>query len=280
MSNNGTPLISNEFISFLSQLRIKHQKSSVYFPQSNGLIEQFHFMLKHHLAHVWDSNQVTLQCAIDHVLFDIHSSPATLTGATPFTWLFGDWTMRMELSLLSHLPRKTAAHDNAAIYTDLNTCHNAKLVPFETGDSVLMHHRWGDRFQMPGKVICVAGKGARLINTPPGQRIYNHQHLLPSPDNSSDDTHCDTGEAYDAVQSPTSADENEASSSNQQLCPRANIWKPEQCMFQGYWPQQKQTICVVQHQYQCFLLHTVPAVIPLYFKDILAYYVHFSWQSY
>ena len=110
VSDNGTPFVSTEFDSFLTRLGIKHNKSSIYFPQANGLVEHFHSTFKHRLARVRHGAEVSLQCAMDSVLFDIRATPAAFTGVTPFSRLFGDREMGTELSQLSHSPRRTKLH--------------------------------------------------------------------------------------------------------------------------------------------------------------------------
>ena len=60
--DNSTPFVSAEFTGFLTWLGIRHSRSSVYFPQANGLIERFHSTLKHSLARVRENAHKTLVC--------------------------------------------------------------------------------------------------------------------------------------------------------------------------------------------------------------------------
>lgn len=46
LTDNGTRLVSHEYNGFLSYRGIKHQKCSLYYPQSNDGVERFNGVLK------------------------------------------------------------------------------------------------------------------------------------------------------------------------------------------------------------------------------------------
>lgn len=50
LSDNGSYFCSTEFNQFLKSLSIQHRKSSIYYPQSNGLIERVHRVMKESIA--------------------------------------------------------------------------------------------------------------------------------------------------------------------------------------------------------------------------------------
>jgi transposase InsO family protein len=46
ISDNGTQFIANDFKSFVRLSGMKHVRTSLYYPQSNGKIERYHRTLK------------------------------------------------------------------------------------------------------------------------------------------------------------------------------------------------------------------------------------------
>ncbi|MCK8826054.1 DDE-type integrase/transposase/recombinase [Fuchsiella alkaliacetigena] len=52
ISDNGTQLVSNDFKEFLSELDIKHIRTAVRHPESNGKIEVFHKTIKHENVYI------------------------------------------------------------------------------------------------------------------------------------------------------------------------------------------------------------------------------------
>lgn len=50
ISDNALNFTSREFEDYLQQLNIKHRKSSIYYPQSNGAIERVHRLMKDSIA--------------------------------------------------------------------------------------------------------------------------------------------------------------------------------------------------------------------------------------
>ena len=236
VSDNGTPFVSAEFTAFLSRLGIKHTRSSVYYPQANGLVERFHSTFKHRLARVRDSYSTTLQCAIDRVLFDIRATPAASTGVTPFSRLFGGRTMRTELSCLSHSPRKAAARDNLTIFRNLNVRRRAIIVNFQVGDKVLARRGKGVKFTLPGTIRKSMGKGAWLVSTESGERVYNQYHLLPFAHDDDCDDHDAADEAYDDISATPANNVNTPTQAvhHRSLRPRDKLKKPEKYMYQEY----------------------------------------------
>ena len=203
ISDNGTTFTSEEFESFLSRLGVNHLYSAVYFPESNGRIERFHRTFKARLARLRESQQVNLQCAIDRVLFDIRGCPSSMSGETPFFRLFSR-PMKNELSALSESSPTTAPRNVVKYYEEVNTRRNAKLVNFAPGDTVFARKGAGAKFDVPGEVVKSVGRGAWLIQTPAGDRVYNQSNLQLRYGNGYDgqDDFEDQEEAYDNAGDP------------------------------------------------------------------------------
>ena len=144
--------------------------------------------------------------------------------------------MRTELSNLSNSSRKSAARDNVAAFSALNERRKAKLALFKEGDLVLARQGKGGKFCLPGTICKPAGKGAWLIDTASGQRVYNQSHLLPASINNHGDSLDEADEAYEEVQpmqNPLEGPSNEAQAPPDQrlLRPRHKLKKPEKYMF-------------------------------------------------
>ena len=89
ISDNGSVFKSSEFSNFLSACGIKHVFSSSYHPRGNSTIERMHGTLKSRMKRIRSKSRVSLESAIDQVLYDIRSSPSDITGETPYFRLFG-----------------------------------------------------------------------------------------------------------------------------------------------------------------------------------------------
>ena len=69
-SDNGTIFCSQDFKVFPKSNGIRHSQSAVYYPQSNGLIKQFHSTLKSRIKRIWYAKNWPLDICIDKVLYD------------------------------------------------------------------------------------------------------------------------------------------------------------------------------------------------------------------
>ena len=83
VTDNGTCFTSQTFADFLASLGIKHLRSSIYFPSSNGVVERFHATLKSRSEKLVASG-LSFTLALEQALFDIRSTPHEGTGQTPF----------------------------------------------------------------------------------------------------------------------------------------------------------------------------------------------------
>lgn len=230
ISDNGSCFTSKEIETFFSSLGIKHSLSSVYFPSSNGLIERFHKTLKSRLARVREDKRISLQCALDRVLYDIRSSISPKYGKTPFFRLFGR-PMRTEISLIkSEANPKSKSRNYEKQYGDVNIRRNAKLINYKCGQNVMARKGKGSKFDLPGVIVANAGKGSWRIRTPQGIRTYNQFNLIPIKYSTESDQNYVDEEAEDAyenvqagvVPEPTA----DVLSHQYNLRPRKNIKRP------------------------------------------------------
>ncbi|XP_053479304.1 uncharacterized protein LOC128606843 isoform X2 [Ictalurus furcatus] len=68
---------------------VKHLKASVYYQQTDGLVERFNWTLKQLLRRVVDEEGRNWDLLLPYVLFAVRECPQASTGFTPFELLFG-----------------------------------------------------------------------------------------------------------------------------------------------------------------------------------------------
>ena len=73
----------------LSLLQVKQIRTSVYHPQTDGLVERFNKTLKHMLKKAMDTDGKNWDQLLPHVLFAIREVPQASTGFSPFELLYG-----------------------------------------------------------------------------------------------------------------------------------------------------------------------------------------------
>jgi putative transposase len=88
LSDNGSNFCSNEFEDFLQSLKIEHRKSSIYYPQSNGLIERVHRTMKESIASLSDE---VIEWSDRLLFFKLHynNSKHVVTQYMPSEIFFG-----------------------------------------------------------------------------------------------------------------------------------------------------------------------------------------------
>lgn len=83
LTDQGTPFMSLLMVDLCHLLKVKQLRTSVYHPQTDGLVERFNQTLKQMLRLVavdgrdWD-------LMLPYVLFGIREVPQASTGFTPF----------------------------------------------------------------------------------------------------------------------------------------------------------------------------------------------------
>ena len=176
LSDNGTPFVSSEMHPFLQSLGVRHLRSANYHPQSNGCIERFHRTLKSRLKRVFDSQNVSFECALDKVMFDIRSTPHAMTGHTPAFRFLGR-EIRTKESLLSTLPFQSSRRIAEKEYGKRSAFQCRKYVP---GDKVLYRKGRQCAFKFQGTVVVQVSRYAHKIKDNSGfLRVYNQRDLKP-----------------------------------------------------------------------------------------------------
>lgn len=100
LTDNGSNFVSSEFEEFLTTLNIEHRKSSIYYPQSNGLIERTHRIMKESLSAM--SNSVC-EWSERLLFFKLHynSSKHAVTKFSPAEIFFGR-NLNLPSNILQH----------------------------------------------------------------------------------------------------------------------------------------------------------------------------------
>ncbi|XP_053473735.1 uncharacterized protein LOC128603132 [Ictalurus furcatus] len=89
LTDQGTPFVSKLMADLCRLLQVKHLKTSVYHPQTDGLVERFNQTLKRMLRRVVDEEGRNWDLLLPYVLFAVRECPQASTGFTPFELLFG-----------------------------------------------------------------------------------------------------------------------------------------------------------------------------------------------
>ncbi|XP_073784003.1 uncharacterized protein [Danio rerio] len=89
LTDQGTPFMSRLMADLCHLLKVKQLKTSVYHPQTDGLVERFNKTLKQMLRRVVAEDGRDWDLMIPYVLFGIREVPQASTGFTPFELLFG-----------------------------------------------------------------------------------------------------------------------------------------------------------------------------------------------
>uniref|UniRef100_A0A9J7XB62 Gypsy retrotransposon integrase-like protein 1 n=1 Tax=Cyprinus carpio carpio TaxID=630221 RepID=A0A9J7XB62_CYPCA len=89
LTDQRTPFMSRLMADLCRLLRVKQLRTTVYHPQTDGLVERFNQTLKQMLRCVAAEDKRDWDLMIPYVLFGIREVPQAYTGFTPFELLFG-----------------------------------------------------------------------------------------------------------------------------------------------------------------------------------------------
>ena len=89
LTDQGSCFMSRVLKDLLSLLQIRHLRTSVYHPQTDGLVERFNQTLKRMLKKVMEVDGKNWDQLLPHVLFAIREVPQASTGFSPFELLYG-----------------------------------------------------------------------------------------------------------------------------------------------------------------------------------------------
>jgi ribonuclease HI len=130
ISDNGTPFVNKDVREMLEHYRIKHRRSTPYYPQGNGQAEATNRMLLRILSKMvfdygkgWNSH-------LADVLWAYRGSPKTATGFTPFSLVYGTDVISPP-ELLVPSPRMLQGTELEA---DVEMCAEARVADLESLD--------------------------------------------------------------------------------------------------------------------------------------------------
>ncbi len=89
LTDQGTPFMSRLMADLCRLLQVRQIKTTVYHPQTDGLVERFNQTLKQMLHRVAADDRRDWDKMLPYVLFGIREVPQASTGFTPFELLFG-----------------------------------------------------------------------------------------------------------------------------------------------------------------------------------------------
>ncbi|KAI2652407.1 Retrovirus-related Pol polyprotein from transposon 17.6 [Labeo rohita] len=89
LTDQGTLFMSRLMADLCRLLRVKQLRTTVYHPQTDGLVERFNQTLKQMLRRVAAEDKRDWDIMIPYVMFGIREVPQASTGFTPFELLFG-----------------------------------------------------------------------------------------------------------------------------------------------------------------------------------------------
>ncbi|KAI2649246.1 Retrovirus-related Pol polyprotein from transposon 17.6 [Labeo rohita] len=89
LTDQGTPFMSRLTADLCRLLRVKQIRTTVFHPQTDGLVERFNQTLKQMLKHVAAEDRKDWDLMLPYVLFGVREIPQASTGFTPFELLFG-----------------------------------------------------------------------------------------------------------------------------------------------------------------------------------------------
>uniref|UniRef100_A0A8C5C6I6 Gypsy retrotransposon integrase-like protein 1 n=1 Tax=Gadus morhua TaxID=8049 RepID=A0A8C5C6I6_GADMO len=89
LTDQGSCFMSRVMKEVLSLLQVKQLRTSVYHPQTDGLVERFNKTLKQMLKKVMQADGKNWDQLLPHVLFAVREVPQASTGFSPFELLYG-----------------------------------------------------------------------------------------------------------------------------------------------------------------------------------------------
>ena len=89
LTDQGSCFMSRVMKELLSLLQVTQLRTSVYHPQTDGLVERFNKTLKQMLKKAMDADGKNWDQLLPHVLFAVREVPQASTGFSPFELLYG-----------------------------------------------------------------------------------------------------------------------------------------------------------------------------------------------
>ena len=217
--------ISKEFEQFLTSPGVVHTRSSNYHPQSNGTIERLYSTLKSRLKHLCVDNDTSISLLLHKVLYDIRSTPHSVTGEAPFQRFF-NIPMRTKLTVLAENPLASIS-PTRSVQKDYTNIYKGCTVQYCRGDLVLVRQGKGNPLHLPATVLKYLGNPSYLLrmdNDPVRKYIQcDLKRRFSSYSSTPDEIAVDELEAYDKISAELSTS----------ATPRYNLRpnRPDLCIY-------------------------------------------------
>uniref|UniRef100_A0A2N9FFM0 RNA-directed DNA polymerase n=1 Tax=Fagus sylvatica TaxID=28930 RepID=A0A2N9FFM0_FAGSY len=127
ITDNGTPFINKDVREVLEHYRVKHRRSTPYYPQGNGQAEATNRMLLRILSKMVFDYGNDWKAHLADVLWAYRSSPKTATGFTSFSLVYGTDTIS-PTELVVPSPR---VMQGSELEVDANICAEARMADLE-----------------------------------------------------------------------------------------------------------------------------------------------------
>ncbi|KAG6933510.1 hypothetical protein G0U57_019071, partial [Chelydra serpentina] len=89
LTDQGTPFVAKLMKDLCALLHIRSLRTSVYHPQTDGLVERFNRTLKNMLRKVVSRDRKDWDTLLPYLLFAVREVPQASTGFSPFELLYG-----------------------------------------------------------------------------------------------------------------------------------------------------------------------------------------------
>ena len=204
-SDQGSNFMSHNFAKFLKDLGIKHVTSTVYHPQSQGMLERFHQTFKNMLRMFCHENDKDWDQYVSFLLFAIRDAVQDSLGMSPFELVFGhtvrgplrllkdEWLKDDETNLFDHISTLKAkvtsawkvARDNlASSQMQMKNLYdkNSEMRSFNVNEEVLVllptpGQPFSAKYFGPYKIIKKINDLNYLVNIPEGRRKEKMLHI-------------------------------------------------------------------------------------------------------
>ena len=130
ISDNGTPFVNKDVREVLEHYRIKHRRSTLYYPQGNGQVKATNRILLCILSKMVFDHGKGWSSHLADVLWAYRGSPKTATGFTPFSLVYGTDVISPP-ELLVPSPRMLQGMELEA---DIEICAEVRVADLESLD--------------------------------------------------------------------------------------------------------------------------------------------------